>query len=93
MVRAILFSKYSARVLRAELPVQKNRMLGLLRFMGNRLAGARGLGIKGFINPPVAISHLFIFLEVITKPFVSLCTVLKALKVASSSTESLKGRL
>jgi len=78
---AILFGKYSARMLRAESPVQRNRILGLLRFMGNGLAGARELGIKGFVNPPVAISHLFIFLEVVTKPFVGLCTVLKALKV------------
>jgi len=49
--------------------------------MGNGLAGARGLDIKGFINPPAVISHLFIFLEVVTKPFVGLCAALNALEI------------
>ena len=68
-------------MLRAELPVQRNRILkrGLLGFMG--LAGAGAFVFEGFINPSALSSHLLHGLEISTEPLVGRRTILEALEI------------
>ena len=50
-------------------------------FFNSLLAGASALRIEGFFNPPAAGLHFLAFLQIVTKPLVSLRTVLKAIQI------------
>jgi hypothetical protein len=69
-------------MLRAELPVHRNRILkrGMLAFMGLTVAGA--FAFQGLPNPFAISSHLRQSLEVGAKPLVSGRTVLEAFEIS-----------
>ena len=84
---AICLNRYSAKILRAELPVQRNRILkrGLFELIGSSSCNCvcfRGLR---WIPIPAISSHLPKSLKIGTEPFVGRCAVLETFEIGFSA--------